>query len=301
MIQRRLYLGDDLHGAKVALLPGSQQHARERDGGTAKAVGHEGGAVFLFVTAEDAVVGRRVLVEVIDVGVIGWLREGEDDALVFLGSEFILDELKHRRQHGDDADHEHDRYRARLQRACEHIFIAAMQAFEAAIDKTRVSIVVHRWLQHARTHHRRQRQRDDRRYDDGTDQRKGEFLEQYAGKPAEQADRRIHHAQHDRGRDNRLGYFPRTLQCGLHRPKTFADMAVYIFDYQYGVIDQQADCHHHGQQGQPMIDSGIVTRGISVERNEPRNRNITTTTMMAACASVPMTSLIEASMNSVES
>ena len=50
-----------------------------------------------------------------------------------------------------------------------------------------------------------------------------------------------------------------------------------------------------------MIDSGIVTSGIRVERNDPRNRKMTMMTISAACASVKMTSLIEAWMNSVES
>ena len=50
-----------------------------------------------------------------------------------------------------------------------------------------------------------------------------------------------------------------------------------------------------------MIDSGMVTTGISTERNEPRNRKITTMTMPTASASVRSTSSIEDSMNSVES
>ena len=51
----------------------------------------------------------------------------------------------------------------------------------------------------------------------------------------------------------------------------------------------------------PISDSGIVTIGISTERNEPRNRRITTTTMATASAMVLNTSSIEALIVSVES
>ena len=51
----------------------------------------------------------------------------------------------------------------------------------------------------------------------------------------------------------------------------------------------------------PISDSGMVTSGINVERKLPRNRKITTMTMIAASPSVFATSEIEARMNSVAS
>ena len=51
----------------------------------------------------------------------------------------------------------------------------------------------------------------------------------------------------------------------------------------------------------PMIESGIVTTGISTERIEPRNRKITMMTMPTASISVVCTSSIEDWMNRVES
>ena len=51
----------------------------------------------------------------------------------------------------------------------------------------------------------------------------------------------------------------------------------------------------------PMIDSGIVTTGISTDRSEPRNRKITTMTIATASISVLRTSSIEDWMNRVES
>ena len=51
----------------------------------------------------------------------------------------------------------------------------------------------------------------------------------------------------------------------------------------------------------PMIESGIVTTGMSTERIEPRNRKITTMTMPTASIKVLVTSSIEDWMNLVES
>ncbi len=51
----------------------------------------------------------------------------------------------------------------------------------------------------------------------------------------------------------------------------------------------------------PISDSGMVTMGMMVERRLPRNRKITTMTMMAASPSVFTTSQIEARMKLVAS
>ncbi len=51
----------------------------------------------------------------------------------------------------------------------------------------------------------------------------------------------------------------------------------------------------------PTSDSGMVTTGIATERKVPRNRKMTTTTMLSASSSVWITSLIEELMNLVES
>ena len=49
----------------------------------------------------------------------------------------------------------------------------------------------------------------------------------------------------------------------------------------------------------PMIDSGIVTTGISTERRDPRNRKMTTMTMATASSSVFTTSSMDAWMKRV--
>ena len=68
-----------------------------------------------------------------------------------------------------------------------------------------------------------------------------------------------------------------------------------VLDHHDRVIDDEADRQHHGEQRQqvdriaerqqppqtPISDSGMVTTGISTERNEPRNSRITTTTITA--------------------
>ena len=51
----------------------------------------------------------------------------------------------------------------------------------------------------------------------------------------------------------------------------------------------------------PISDSGIVTTGMMTERNDARNRKITTTTISTASISVFFTSSIDDWMNFVES
>ena len=51
----------------------------------------------------------------------------------------------------------------------------------------------------------------------------------------------------------------------------------------------------------PISDSGIVTTGMSTDRNEPRNSRMTTMTMVTASPMVLKTSSIEALIVSVES
>ena len=51
----------------------------------------------------------------------------------------------------------------------------------------------------------------------------------------------------------------------------------------------------------PIIESGMVTTGISTERTEPRNRKTTTMTITTASARVLTTSSMEAWMNRVAS
>ena len=51
----------------------------------------------------------------------------------------------------------------------------------------------------------------------------------------------------------------------------------------------------------PIIDSGMVTTGITTERKAPRNRNTTTITINTASNRVLSTSSMEAWINSVAS
>ena len=103
----------------------------------------------------------------------------------------------------------------------------------------------------------------------------------------------------------------------LHRRHAvFLHVAVDVLHHHDGVVDDKADRQHHGEQRQevdriahreaaakqtPISDSGMVTIGISTERNEPRNSRMTTTTIATASAMVLNTSSIEALICSVES
>ncbi len=51
----------------------------------------------------------------------------------------------------------------------------------------------------------------------------------------------------------------------------------------------------------PISDSGMATIGISTERGDPRNANITTMTMISASIKVTATSWMELFTKSVES
>jgi len=72
-------------------------------------------------------------------------------------------------------------------------------------------------LQHARTHHRRERERHNRRNGDGADQGEGELGEERAGQAALEADRDIDGDQHHGHGDDRPAQLARRLDGGGER------------------------------------------------------------------------------------
>ena len=136
-------------------------------------------------------------------------------------------------------------------------------------------------LQHARAHHRTQRERHEARDDHGARQRPRELGEQPAGGARHEADRRIDGRQRQRHGDDGEADLLAALEGGRHRRHAFLDVAVDVLEHDDRVVDHEADRQHHGQQRQrvhrearaaymianaPSSEAGMVTTGMSVAR-----------------------------------
>ena len=83
--------------------------------------------------------------------------------------------------------------------------------------------------QELRGHHRRQREGDDARDDDGAGEREGEFAEERAGQARGEADRRIDCRQRDGHADHRQGDLAGALQGGVERLACPSSMCRWTF------------------------------------------------------------------------
>ncbi len=104
--------------------------------------------------------------------------------------------------------------------------------------------------QQARAHHRRQRQRDEARDDDGAGEREGELEEQASGFSRREGDRRIDGRQRQRHGDDGEADLARAFDGRLDGLHAVLDVAVDVFQHDDGVVDDEADGEHHGEQRQ---------------------------------------------------
>ena len=94
------------------------------------------------------------------------------------------------------------------------------------------------------TQHRRQGQRDDRRYGHRRRQREGELGEQRAGQAALEADGQIGGHQHRGHRQNGAAQFAGREQCRIQGRLPLLQVPVEVLDHNDGIIDHQPDGQH---------------------------------------------------------
>ena len=122
---------------------------------------------------------------VIEIAGLRGLDQRQQNALVLLGRELLRRRDEHDGGNGEHADEDRHRQRAEVERPVQAALVAAAQRVEAPVEPGRETAALARrmGLQQFRAHHRRKRERDDARDDDGAGQREGEFAEQRAGEP----------------------------------------------------------------------------------------------------------------------
>jgi hypothetical protein len=100
--------------------------------------------------------------------------------------------------------------------------------------------------------HRRQAEREEAGKGDGADHRRGELAEQEAGLAGDEHDRHEHRADDERGRDDGEADLARAFEGGGERRLPFLDPVVDVFEHDDGVVDDDADRQHHGEQGEEV-------------------------------------------------
>jgi hypothetical protein len=126
-------------------------------------------------------------------------------------------------------------------------FVGATEAEKGLIESSGEPGFVLLAAEQLRAHHRRQRQRDEARDDDGARQSEGEFAKENPGHAGDKADRRINRGERDGHRDDRqrdlVGAFYRRVERG----HALFDVPVDILHHHDRVVDHETDAEHQRQ------------------------------------------------------
>ncbi len=126
-------------------------------------------------------------------------------------------------------------------------------------------------FQQARTHHRRQGERDDAGDDDRTREGEREFAKQRAGQTGDKANWRIDRGKRDRHRNHRRGDLVRALQGRVARGHPLFHVAIDIFNDDDRVVHDETDRQHEREQGQEV--QRIAKREKNCHHADERKRN----------------------------
>ena len=117
------------------------------------------------------------VLEIIEIGVLRRLHQGEEDALVLFRRELPLRGHIHEPGRGDHANEHEQGHRPVVERAVQPALIALLQPVEHAVEeggKAAPCPAIVR-LQQPRAHHRRERERDHAGHQHGAGKSEGEF------------------------------------------------------------------------------------------------------------------------------
>ena len=120
------------------------------------------------------------------------------------------------------------------------------------VDPARQSRAPRSATQQFRRHDRRKGERDDAGDRHRARQREGELAEERAGQATLKTDRRIDRRQGDGHGDDRADQFARAEQGGVQRRQSFAQMALDVLDHDDGIVHDQTDREHDGEQGEKV-------------------------------------------------
>ena len=175
------------------------------------------------------------------------VQDGEERALVLLGRELGGGPGEHEAGGAEERQHHQDGDRAVVERARHPPLVPVRHPVEGAVDDALEAAAL-AGLQEPRRHGRRDRQRDDAGDDHRAGEREGELAEERAGQPAGEAERREHGGERQRHGDHRAGDLLHADDRGVERRQALLDVAVDVLDHDDGVVDDEADGQHHGEE-----------------------------------------------------
>ena len=188
----------------------------------------------------------------IERGVRRRLENREHHALVFAGRELPLREHVER-HHQDGHDHPEDENdRPVAKRTGQRSRVGVAQAVESAVDPAGEAALALSGAQKLRTHHRRQRERDDSGHDDRARERERKLTEQRAGQAALDTHRGIHRSQRDGHRDDRADQFPGGVDGRPEGRLAAMDVALDVLHHHDRVVHDEADREDDGEERQQV-------------------------------------------------
>ena len=194
----------------------------------------------------------RRLLGIVEVADLRRLDQREQNALILLRSELARGRGVHDGGQGQHADQDEEGEGAEVERAVEAALVGAAKAEEGAIEFPREPAFALFAAEQLRAHHRRERQRDEARDDDGARQSEGEFAKENAGHAGDKADRRINRGERDGHGDDRQRDLVGALDRRVERRHALLDVAVDVLHHHNGVVDHEADAEHEREQRQEI-------------------------------------------------
>ena len=153
----------------------------------------------------------------------------------------------------------------------EAALVGPAKAEEGAIEFPREPAFALLAAQQLRAHHRRERQRNEARDNDGARQSEGEFAKENAGHAGDKADRRINRGERDGHGDDRQRDLVGAPDRRVERRHALLDVAVNVLHHHNGVVDHEADAEHQRKQRE-QIDR-IAERHQRDHHADERKRN----------------------------
>ena len=183
----------------------------------------------------------------------GALRGADVDVhrvVVLIGDEPFRHDVVHVHGHCEDGDEHHDHAEPVAEDDGEAPAVALEQRVERPVHQPGEALLAVHDAEKPAAQHRRQRDGDDARNQDGRGNGDRELAEQAPENPAHEQNRDEHHGQRRRHRENREPDLLRSLERRFERPLAVLDVSDDVLEHHDGVVDHEADREderHHRQ------------------------------------------------------
>ncbi len=184
-------------------------------------------------------------------GALGRADVGGEDSDILGRHQLRAKGREQRSGAGEEEPDDDERDQRPADHSVEPARIEAFEPAEAVVDPAREAAPL-LIFEELRAEHRREAEGEKPRKGDGADHRRGELAEQQSGLAGDEHDRHEHGADDERGRDDGEADLAGPLEGGGERRLALLDPVIDVLEHDDGVVDDNSDREHHGEQGQQV-------------------------------------------------